>query len=113
MFSIANKITLSTDDFLQTMAVVLFIIGLIALSIGIFTLAKQAVSKYVQIIAEQTTKLAQKGIAEDVAGLVGNASSLLTALNQLVASNAGIGIILTLISFVLLGSAYALISSIR
>jgi hypothetical protein len=112
MFSIASKITISSEDFVQTMAVVLFLIGLVALSIGIFTLAKQAVGKYVQIIAEQTTKLAQKGIAEDVAGLVGNASSLLAALNQLVRSNAGIGIILSLIGFILLGSAYALITSL-
>jgi hypothetical protein len=113
MFSILDKLTISNTDFIQIMALVLFMIGLVTLSIGIFTLAKQAIGKYVQIIAEQTTKLAQKGITDDVAGLVGNASSLLAALDQLVRSNAGIGIILTLISFVLLGSSYALITSIR
>ncbi len=101
------------DVFIQTMAMVLFFIGLISLGIGIYTLAKQAVGKVVQTIAEQTTKLAQKGISEDIAGLVGNASSLMAALDQLVRSTAGIGIILILVSFALLGSSYALIIQLK
>ena len=101
------------NDFIQMMATVLFLAGLISLGIGIFSLAKQAIGKVVQAIAEQTTKLAQKGISEDIAGLVGNASSLIAALDQLVRSTAGIGVILILVSFALLGSAYALIIQIR
>ena len=100
-------------EFIQTMATILFLTGLIALGIGIFILARQALGKQVQAIAEQTTKLAQKGIAEDLSGLVGNASSLLTALEELVRTTAGIGFILILISFALLGSAYALVSQIK
>lgn len=101
------------NEFIKVMATVLFLIGLITLGLGIFTLAKQAIGKVIQTIAEQTTKLAQKGISEDIAGLVGNASSLIAALDELVRSTAGIGIILILVSFALLGSSYALISQIR
>ena len=101
------------NEFIKVMATVLFLIGLITLVFGIFTLARQAIGKVIQTIAEQTTKLAQKGISEDIAGLVGNASSLIAALDELVRSTAGIGILLILVSFALLGSSYALISQIR
>jgi hypothetical protein len=101
------------NEFIKVMALVLFLIGLLTLGLGIFTLARQAIGKVIQTIAEQTTKLAQKGISEDIAGLVGNASSLIAALDQLVRSTAGIGVILILVSFALIGSSYALISQIR
>jgi|WetSurMetagenome_2_1015567.scaffolds.fasta_scaffold317320_2 hypothetical protein len=101
------------NEFIKVMATVLFAIGLITLGLGIFILAKQAIGKVIQTIAEQTTKLAQKGISEDIAGLVGNASSLIAALDQLVRSTAGIGMILILVSFALLGSSYVLINQIR
>ena len=100
-------------DFIQTMATVLFLTGLISLGIGIFILARQAMGKQVQAIAEQTAKLAQKGLAEDISGLVGNASSLLSALEDLIRTTAGIGIILILISFALLGSSYAIVIQIK
>ena len=101
------------NEFIKIMATVLFVVGLITLGLGIFILAKQAIGKVIQTIAEQTTKLAQKGISEDISGLVGNASSLIAALDQLVRSTAGIGVILILVSFALLGSSYALIIQIR
>jgi hypothetical protein len=103
----------TVSEFVQTMATVLFLAGLITLGIGIFILARQAMGKQVQTIAEQTAKLAQKGLAEDISGLVGNASSLLSALEELIRTTAGIGIILIVISFALLGSSYALVTQIK
>ena len=104
---------MSSQELYTTMAIILFLIGLITIAIGIFILASQAIGKNVQIIANQTTKLAQKGISEDVSGLVGNASALLEALNQLVRSTAGIGIFLILISLVLFAGAYGLVYQVR
>jgi hypothetical protein len=69
--------------------------------------------KELNTIAEQTAKLAQKGITEDVAGLVGNARTLIEALNQMVKTTAGVGIFLILLGFALLGAAYALVIQIR
>jgi len=100
-------------EFVQTMASVLFLMGLVSLGMGIFILTRQAIGNNVRTIAEQTAKLAQKGIAEDVAGLVGNASSLLNALNQMVRSTSGIGIILVGISFVLFSASYGLIFQLK
>jgi ABC-type uncharacterized transport system permease subunit len=103
----------SYAEFTQTMAIVLFLMGLISLGTGIFILTRQAIGNNVRVIAEQTAKLAQKGIAEDVAGLVGNASSLLNALNQMVRSSSGIGMILVGISFILIGASYALVLQLK
>lgn len=100
-------------EFVQAMATILFLMGLVSLGIGIFILARQAFGSSVRKIADQTAKLAQKGVAEDVAGLVGNASSLLNALNQMVRSTSGIGVILVGISFVLIAASYGLILQIK
>jgi hypothetical protein len=97
----------------MTMATVLFLIGLVSIGIGIFILAHQAIGKNVQIIANQTTKLAQKGISDDVSGLVGNASALLEALNQLVRSTAGIGIFLIIVGLVIFAGVYGLVLQLR
>ncbi len=93
-------------DFQITMATVLFLLGLITLAISIFILTRQAVGRNIQTIAEQTTKLAEKGITENIAGLVGNASSLINALHQLSKSNTGIGVFLVFVGIALLTTAY-------
>ncbi len=103
----------SPNQFILTMASVLFFSGLVTLVVGVVILTSQAIGPNVKTIATQVTKLGQKGISEDISGLVGNASSLLNALDQLVRSTAGIGIILIATSFILFGASYALIISIK
>jgi hypothetical protein len=63
-------------------------------------------------LAAQTAQLAKKGIAEDVAGLVGNASTLLSATNELVRTSAGIGVFLAVLGFLLMGVATWLVLQI-
>ncbi|MCL4560254.1 MAG: hypothetical protein M1281_06545 [Chloroflexi bacterium] len=99
-------------DFIFTMAAGLFLMALICLSTGIYLLVSKAGGRDVKAIADQATKLAQKGLAEEVAGLVGNASSLVDALNQLARTGAGIGVFLVLVSFLLTGVAYFLVVNI-
>ena len=67
--------------------------------------------KNIQTIANQTTKLAEKGITDGVSGLVGNASLLISSLNDLSRSNTGIGIFFVFLSLVLLAAAYFFIKS--
>lgn len=105
--------SMTVDDFVLTMGIALLVAGLIFLGIGAFVLVKKLLGKDIQTIAEQTTKLAQKGLAEDVTGLVGNARSLVEALNDLVKTAAGVGILMLMVGLVLLGSAYALVLQIR
>jgi hypothetical protein len=100
-------------DLLLYMATVLFVLGTLAIIVGLIILITKVGGNEIKTIAQQTTQLAQKGIAEDVAGLVGNASSLLDALNQLVRTASGVGIMLILIGFLLDAAAYYLVINAR
>ncbi len=93
-------------DFQITMATILFLLGLIVMLISIFILTRQAIGRDIRTIAEQTTKLAEKGITENIAGLVGNASALINALHELSKSNTGIGVFMVFLGIALLSTAY-------
>ena len=90
----------------------LAVLGILAIIAGFFLLVRQAAGNAIQTIANQTENLAQKGIAEELSGLVGNARSLVDALNQLVRTTAGIGIFLTVAGFIMLLAAFILVRQI-
>ena len=105
--------SMTVSDFLLTMAIVLLICGVVLLGIGVYILIGKLMGKELRTIAEQTTKLAQKGITDDVSGLVGNARTLIEALNNMVKTTAGVGILLMMLGFLLMGAAYALVLKIN
>jgi PleD family two-component response regulator len=105
--------SMTVNDFILTMGITLLIAGLVFLGVGVFVLVKKLLGKDLQNISEQTTKLAQKGLTDDITGLVGNARSLIDALNELVKTAAGVGILLLLIGIALIGAAYAIVLQIR
>ena len=84
------------NEMLVAMIIALFVAGCISFVLGIIILIVRSGSKEIRSIAKQSAQLAQKGFAEEVAGLVGNASSLLSATNELIKTTAGIGVFLTL-----------------
>ncbi|MCJ7694901.1 MAG: hypothetical protein MUO40_05680 [Anaerolineaceae bacterium] len=96
-----------TQIFVITTGVILGI-GILCLILRIIILVKQTMGKNIQSIADQTTKLAEKGITDNISGLVGNASSLISSLNDLARSNTGVGIFLVFLSIALLAGAYFL-----
>ena len=100
------------DEAFMWMATIVFFIGVIVLLVGIIILAVQASGRNVKTVSESVSKLAQRGIAEDVAGLVGNASSLMTSMNEMVRSSAGIGITLIITGMLLMASAYFLFTQL-
>jgi hypothetical protein len=100
-------------DIKLTMALISFVLGLVTFISGVVILVSGSFSRDISAIASQTTRLAQKGMAEEIAGLVGNASSLLNALNGMVHTRAGIGVFLTLTGIVLMGISYWLILKIQ
>jgi len=83
-------------------------LGILCLVLSIIILVKQTMGRNIQTIADQTTKLAEKGITDNVAGLVGNASSLISSLNELARSNTGVGIFMVFLAIALLAGAYFL-----
>ena len=75
------------DEAFMWMATIVFFIGVVVLLAGIIILIVQASGRNVKTVSESVSKLAQRGIAEDVAGLVGNASSLMNSMNEMVRSS--------------------------
>ena len=101
------------QDIILIMVGALFLLGVMTMVMGIFVLVGRAVGKHTRTIAAQTTRLAQKGITDNVAGLVGNATALLEATQKLVRTTAGIGVFLTVLGLALIGSAYWLLLQIQ
>jgi len=99
----------SIHEFILTMAACLFLMGMLCTGTGVFILVSRAFGKDLKVIAQQTTRLAQKGIADDVSGLVGNASALVGALGDLVKTISGVGVFLILTGFLFVCAAYYLV----
>jgi hypothetical protein len=83
----------------------LFLLGFLTFIAGILILVFRTSSSEVKALATQTARLAQKGLAEEVAGLVGNATTLVDAMDQLVRTTRGIGIFLTVLGLLMMGIA--------
>jgi hypothetical protein len=107
-----EALNLNIFDLKLLMVIGLFLLGVLTLLVGIILLITRSAGKEVRTLATQTAKLAQKGIAEDVAGLVGNASNLLSATNELVRTSAGIGVFLAVLGFLLMAVATWLVLQI-
>jgi hypothetical protein len=106
-------IPMSVTDFFLTIAGVLLGLGLISMLVGIIILATRVLGGEVKTIARQTAILAQKGIADEVAGLVGNASALVQALDQLVRTAAGVGVFLVILGMLLMAASYGIAVQLR
>jgi hypothetical protein len=91
---------------LLVMDLAVFLIGLITFIAGVAILAFRVAGKEVQTLAVQTARLGQKGLAEDIAGLVGNASTLLDALNQLIRTTAGIAVFMAFFGLLTMAVAF-------
>lgn len=104
---------LTKTEFIMALAEFALGLGVLLLIIGVVILISRVLGGEVKQIAEQTARLAQKGIAEEIAGLVGNASTLVESLNQLVRTAAGVGVFLIVIGLLLMAAAYGLVLQIH
>lgn len=95
-------ISIPADQLMLLMAITLFILGLLGVIVGIAILVTRTASQEVRTLATQTTRLAQKGLSDDIVGLVGNTSALLDALNALVRTTAGIGVFITIVGLLMM-----------
>ncbi len=82
-----------------------FIIGMVTFIAGVLVLTFRSASGDVKNLASQTARLAQKGLVDEMSGLVGNASTLVDAMSQLVRTTRGIGIFLCVLGAILMGFA--------
>jgi hypothetical protein len=93
---------LDANELQLFMLIGIFLLGSITFLLGLAILMYGAWGKDLRTIADQTTKLAQKGIADEISGLVGNASTLMTTLNDIMRTSNGIGFYLTIIGALLM-----------
>jgi hypothetical protein len=93
---------LTIQQLLFSMAAISFSAGLLTFWIGVFVLISRSTSSEVRAIANQTAQIAKKGLANDLAGLVGNASSLIAVMNDLIRTQNGIGGFLIVVGVILM-----------
>jgi len=79
---------------LSAMASGLFLIGLITFAIGVSILIIRSIGRDTRAISKSIVQMTQKGIADDLSGLVDNASSLMAATTTLIQTTKGIGVFL-------------------
>jgi len=96
---------LTPENLFVILDAALFGLGMVTFVIGVVILAFRSSGADVRTLATQAVRLAQKGLSEQVPGLVGNASSMLDALNQLVRTTRGVGIFLCLLGLALMALA--------
>jgi len=104
---------LTVNDLLLSISAVLFLLGIVGIGCGVVILVTKVMGGDIKLITAQASDLAKKGIAEDVTGLVGNASKLVDSLNDLVRTASGVGIFLVIVGFVLMMTAYYLLIQIK
>jgi len=98
-----------SSDLFFKIGLILLGIGTVTFFIGMYVLVSRVLGVGINKIANETKKIVQKGIAEEMAGLVGNASVLIESLNQLVQTSAGIGVFLVVIGALVMGSSIYLL----
>ena len=81
---------------LNAMASGLFLIGLITFATGVSVLVIRSIGRDTRAISKTLIHITQKGITDDISGLVDNASALMTATSNLIQTTKGIGVFLIL-----------------
>jgi hypothetical protein len=79
---------------LSAMASGLFLIGLITFATGVAILVIRSIGKETRAVSKSILHITEKGIADDLSGLVDNASALMTATSNLIQTTKGIGVFL-------------------
>ena len=96
------------EDLVTLLTLVFMGLGLISFITGFIVLLTRVLGKGITQIAKQTQKVVQKGITEEIASIIGNASVLIDSLNKMVTTAAGIGVFLMVLGVLLMAGSFAL-----
>jgi hypothetical protein len=105
-------IPLTFHDFQVIAAGALFLLGIIYILIGTVVLISRGYSSEVKALAAQTAQLGQKGMAQEVSGLVSSAAELVSSINQLIKTGTGVGAFLICLGLLMLGAGYLVVTQI-
>jgi len=101
--------TLTLDELSYRIITSLFLLGTTTLVIGVIVPLTRTMGKDLRSITKEASKLARKGMVDDLSGLVGNASALLTASSQMIKTTAGVGIMLIVLGLAQVGTSIGMI----
>lgn len=106
-------IPLSLRDLQIIIAAAVFLMGSLCMLIGVLVLITRGYSREVRALASHSAQLAEKGLAEEVTGLVNSASTLVGSINSLVRTASGVGIFLVTLGLVMIFAAYWVLLQIQ
>ena len=106
-------IPLNLSDFQIVISVAVFILGCMCILLGAFVLIGRGHSAEVKMLAANAARLAQKGLAEEVTGLVSSASALVASLNDLVRTSNGTGVFLITLGLMMIGASYWILTQVQ
>ena len=101
--------SINLRDIQLVMAGGMFLLGIGTFLTGILILVAGSWWHDLRTLTTQTTRIAQKGLTDEISGLVGNASALLNSINELVHTTTGIGVFLTMIGMLLMSVTFWLV----
>lgn len=90
-----------------------FVLGCMCVLLGIFVLVTRGYSRDIRALASHTARLGQKGMAEEITGLVRSATELVGALSGLVKTASGAGLFLITLGMLMIASAYWVVTQIQ
>lgn len=86
--------------------------GMLCLLAGILVLVFRGFTKEMRVLAGTSTELSKRAISHDMTALVSSASEILSLINQMMKTAAGVGAFLILVGVAMMGVAYWLTSSL-
>ncbi len=93
-------------------AALLVFIGFFSLILGLVILARKALSKDLEEVTAEASKLAKKGLLSDVGSSLQSASFLVKEMTELIKTERGIGLTMIIIGIVLISGGLALFKNI-
>ncbi len=96
---------LTPDTLLLFMALVLFLLGLAVFLTGIALLTLYNGNKDIRNLISSTANATQKGITDEIAGLVTNTTTLIETLNKLTQTTNGVGLFLVVLGLLMIAAS--------
>lgn len=99
-------------NILTLSALLLVIIGFVSLIFGLVVLTKKALSRDLEEVTAEASKLAKKGLLSDVGSSLQSASFLVKEMTELMKTTRGIGLTLIIVGIILLAGGLAIYKTI-
>jgi hypothetical protein len=106
-------IPLSFQDLQIVISAGVFILGCLSVVVGVLVLIARSYSREVRTIAAHTIRLGQKGVTQEITGLVQSAAELIASINHLVRTASGIGVFLISLGLTMIAASYWVIQQIE